>query len=585
MTDELEGGDGKVSAVEKYKEASGGLYGPLVTELGEEKPCFSEEGAHILKHHGSYQQDDRDTRTPRKKQGLGKDYRFMVRTKFPGGSITAEQYLICDNLATRYGQDDLRVTSRQDFQFHGVVKRTLRPLIHDLNHLAHVTTLGGCGDVVRNTMACPVVDIDPKYARCGIDLIGLAGEISQHFLPKTSSYYDLWVNDEKVRANEDGTVVFLSERPRESVEEPIYGKTYLPRKFKIGLAVDFDNSVDVYTQDIGVIAATEEGRIVGFEVLVGGSLGYTHHKPQTYARLASPLAFVSQAELIPLLEAIVKVQRDHGGRRDRRRARLKYLIDDWGFEKFRESVFEYAGRSYPSPRGIEPTDQPDYLGWHKQTQAGLHYVGVWVENGRIRDFSGSFQFKTGLPTIIERYRPSVRLTPHHNIILANIKDEDVEAVQALLKQYRIPTDEGISGIRRHEMACPALPFCGLALAEAERYMPKVMQYLEENGYAQEDVVIRMSGCPNNCSRPRTAELGIVGCGADRYQICVGGGRLGSRLNEVLFDKVKGAELGPRIALLLDAWKADSLDGEGFGEWSARVGLETLRQRIQTQAVV
>ena len=572
----------KLSAVEKIKDASQGLYGPIGQELGDGTPKFGEESIQLLKHHGTYQQDDRDTRTDRKKAGQPWDYQFMVRTKFPGGNISAEQYLICDDLATKHGQNDLRVTSRQCFQFHGVVKGHLRSLLNELNHLAKITTLGACGDVVRNTMACPVIDIDPKYAAYGADLIRMAKDISAHFMPKTTSYYDLWVDDEKVEVNKDGTV-HVKPRDEQPVEEPIYGKTYLPRKFKIGLTVDFDNAVDVYTQDVGVIAVTENGRITGYEVLAGGGLGYTHRKPETYARLGTPLAFVQEDELIPLIETIVKVQRDHGGRANRKHARLKYLIDDWGFDKFRQTVFEYAGRTYPEAKGIKPSDQPDYLGWHKQIQDGLNYVGVWVENGRIRDFDGSFQFRTGLREIVSRFKPDIRLTPHHNVVLANIRDEDVAEVQAILDKHAIPTDKGISTVRRLEMACPALPFCGLALAEAERAMPHVIEKIEAAGHGDADTIIRMSGCPNNCSRPRSAEIGIIGSGSDRYIIYTGGDYMGTRLNEPLAEKVKVDEVAPMVSALLSAWKSNRTEGERFGDWSFRVGIEGLKPYVESTA--
>lgn len=570
----------KLSAVEGIKAASEGLYGPIGDDLADPAPSFSDSSVQLLKHHGSYQQDDRDTRTERKKAGLGRDFKMMLRTKFPGGILTTEQYLICDDLCSKYGQEDLRVTSRQDFQFHGVAKNNLRPLIHDVNKLAQITTMGGCGDVVRNTMAAPVADIDPKYKDCGADLIAISQGISDYFLPKTKSYFDLWLDDEKAVVNDDGTVILASNGNVKAVEEPLYGTTYLPRKFKIGLATDFDNSVDVYTQDIGVIAVTENGVIVGYEILVGGGLGYSHRKPATYARAATPIAFVSEAELIPLLEAIVKVQRDHGGRADRKHARLKYLIDDWGFDKFKSTLWEYAGREYPAPRGIKPSAQPDYLGWSKQSQPGLNYVGVWVENGRIRDFEGGHRFRSGLRAIVEKFRPSVRLTPHHNVILANIADADVDAVQAMLDEYGIPTDTNISTVRRMEMACPALPLCGLAMAESERGMPAIMEGIEALGHGDADVIIRMSGCPNNCSRPRSAEIGIIGAGADRYELYTGGEYNGTRLNEPVAEKIKAAELPAIIGRLFDRWKADGADGERFGDWSARIGVDAVRAIIE-----
>ncbi|MGI6460577.1 MAG: NADPH-dependent assimilatory sulfite reductase hemoprotein subunit [Candidatus Hydrogenedentales bacterium] len=568
------------SKVEGFKRSSRGLRGPIGAELSRPITAFTEEAALLLKHHGTYQQDNRDTRTERKMAGLGRDFCFMVRTKFPGGRLTAEQYLICDELADRYGQGDLRVTSRQCFQLHGVLKKNLRALIHDLNHYANITSLGACGDVVRNVIASPVSDIDPKCAAAGADLGILARRISDHFLPKTRGYYDLWIDDERVAVNADGTVDFLKEEAAEGEEDPLYGDRYLPRKFKIALALDFDNSVDVYGNDIAIIAVTEGGRLAGYEIAVGGGLGFTHRREATYPRLATPLAFVQEEEILPLLEAIVRVQRDFGDRVNRRHARMKYLIDDLGFDAFRARVFEYAGRSYLPPREIKPTAQPDYLGWSKQLQAGLNYVGLWIENGRIRDFPGSFQFKTGLRRIVEQFKPDLRLTPHHNVILVNIRDEDVAAIQTLLDEHRIPTDTGISTLRRMEMACPALPSCGLALAEAERFLPDVVADLERAGHGDAELVLRMNGCPNNCARSITAELGVIGSGSGRYTIYTGGGHTGARLGQTFLERVPAGEVSSILSGLLTAWKEERRSDERFGDWSFRIGIDELKEKVQ-----
>ena len=573
----------KLSGNEGLKSGSHGLAGTISQEFALAQDFFSDENNQLLKFHGTYQQDDRDVRIERKKQGLDKLYFFMVRTKFPGGAITAQQYLLCDDLCTKHGQDDLRVTSRQGFQFHGVVRNKLRNLIHDLNELGNITTVGACGDIVRNTMAVPVADIDPRYEHISADLLSLARRVSDHFLPATTSYYDIWLNDEKATAHDDGTITFDG-AVESDAEEPLYGKSFLPRKFKIAIATDFDNHVDVYANDAGVIAVTKDGKLEGFEIVAGGGLGHTHKQPKTYARLATPVCFVEREEdVIPVVEAIVKVQRDFGDRSDRKHARLKYTMDDHGDDWFRAKVFEYAGRDYAMPRGIKPTAQPHYLGWHKQVQPGLNYVCVWIENGRIRDFKDSHQFKSGLRAIVENYKTDVRMTAHHNVILANVRDEDVAGVQALLDQYKIPTDRGISLIRRLEMACPALPLCGLALSESERAMPGFMEALEAAGHADDDVLIRMSGCPNSCSRPVTAEIGIIGRGRDQYQLLTGGCYLGTRLNQELVPILKGVDVPPTIARLLDAWKAQRNDGERFGDWSHRVGTAELRKRLELTA--
>jgi len=568
-----------VSKNEVLKLGSRGLLGNIADEIEQPTTHFSEPSEQLLKHHGTYQQDDRDTRAARRRAGEDKDYRMMVRTKTPGGLMTADQYLMCDALCEKYGQRDMRITSRQGFQFHGILKGNLRALIHDLNTLQQMTTQGACGDVVRNVMCAPVVDIAPEYARLGADLLRTAAVVSTHFLAQSSSYYDLWLDDERVSIAPDGSVTFKDKEPGKPVVEPLYGATYLPRKFKIGIAVDFDNSIDVYTQDIGVIAATLDGRITGYEILVGGGLGHSHSKAETYSRLATPLTFVDEAGLLGALEAIVKVQRDHGNRAQRHLARLKYTVDRLGIDEIRRLASEHFGSPLPLPRGIVPTAQPDYLGWHRQAQAGLNYVGVWIENGRIKDFDNGARFRTGVSAIVERFRPSVRLTPHHNMVFANIKDADVAAVSAILAEHGMPTDKGVPPLRRSEMACPALPLCGLALSEAERALPGILEEVAKAGHADADVMIRMTGCPNSCARPETAEIGIIGRGPNKYNLYVGGDRLGTRKNTTLFDNITTQELTARMAEVLTLWKAERRPDELFGDWSHRVGVADLARRM------
>ena len=494
----------QLSAVEKFKLASHGLYGPIPEELADPIDHFSEESIQLLKHHGSYQQDNRDLRKERKKQGLDKLYTMMVRTKFPGGFLSAHQYAVCDDMCTKYGQNDMRITTRQDIQFHGVLKRDFWHLVHDLNTLGDMTTLGGCGDVVRNTMGPAVADIDRRYEKAGQDLMALAKRISDHFLPRTTGYYDLWIDGEKVDVRADGTVAYAQGKPAEAPDEPLYGKQYLPRKFKIGLGADFDNSCDMYTQDVGIMAITEDGVIQGYEILAGGGLGFSHVKAETYPRAATALAFVQHFDVVPICEAIVKVQRDYGERTNRKQARLKYTLDHMGYDAFRAKVEEYAGRAFDPPRGLTPRDQPDYLGWHKQIQPGLNYVGVWVENGRVIDYEGGRQYKTGLRAIVDKFSPDVRLTPHQSIVLSGIRDEHVGEVKALMKQYGLPTDEDISALRRWEMACPALPLCGLAQSESERVMPAFITELEEAGYGDLNIMFRNDRLPQ-----RLRPLGLL----------------------------------------------------------------------------
>ena len=463
-----------------------------------------------------------------------------------------------------------------------VVKNNLRELLNTLNNLAKVTSVGACGDVVRNTMASPVADLDPKYADLGVDLQALAQRISDHFFPASNAYADIWIDDEKATLNADGTVTYDA-LPAEAVEDPIYGNTYLPRKFKIGVGTDFDNSVDIYTQDVGVIAVLENGKCAGFEITAGGGLGYSHGRSaNTYARSGTPLAFVQEADIIPIIEAIVKVQRDFGDRTNRKHARLKYTIDDMGVDVFKDKVVDYAGKTYDAPRGIECADQPHYLGWHKQTD-GRNYVGVWIENGRIQDVEGGLQYKTGLRAIVEKYTPLIRLTPMSKLIFANIDDADKDGLQAMLDEYGIPTDN-VSPIRQREMACPALPFCPLATSEAERAWPSVVAELEKLGHGDADVVIRMSGCPNGCPRPVSAEIGLVGKGTNQYCFHIGG-NLGNRFNEKLFEVVRTEQLAPVIGALFDAWKTERNDDERFGDWAHRTGLEALQEKVDASGTM
>lgn len=571
--------DKPLSKVEQIKLDSEGLYGPVADEIESGQAAFSEASIQVLKHHGTYQQDDRDKRAERRRQKLDKDYKMMVRTKTAGGAMTPGQYILCDDLASKYGQDDLRITSRQGFQFHGILKGNLRALIHDLHHFQRMTTLGACGDVVRNVMCSPVADVDARYAGITGTILDLSERISTYFLPKTNSYIDLWLDDEKVSIDADGNVRWKEKRPDKKVEEPVYGERYLPRKFKIGMATDFDNSVDVYTQDVGIIVLTDGGRITGYEILAGGGLGHSHSKQDTYARLGSHLACVrDEAEVIPVVEAIVKVQRDFGNRDERHQARMKYTIDRMGLEAFRDKVQEYYGKPLPAPTSTVPSAQPDFLGWGDQAD-GRKYVGLWVENGRVRDFDGGHQFKSGLRRIVEAYQTPVRLTPHHNIILCGIAPADVPAIEALLAEYRIPTHEGVSAIRRREMACPALPLCGLALSEAERVLPDILSAVEAAGLEAEDIAIRMTGCPNSCARPETAEIGIIGRGPNKYHLYAGADRIGSRMNTKVLDDVTAEDLPKRIAEMVGWWRSERADGEPFGDWAHRIGESVLAERL------
>lgn len=567
-----------LSDAEYIKISSQGLLVPLAEELCRETPNFSHAAEQVLKHHGVYQQDNRDTRLSRKAKGLDGAHCFMVRIKLPGGRLTAEQYLICDQLSERYESRGLRVTSRQGLQFHGVLKSQLHPLLHDLTCKAGLTTLGAAGDVVRNVVAPPVSDICIRYAPYGTTLLQLAEAINRLFLPQTTQYQSLWSSDSDSFCGEDG--IALNHGSGVSpLQEPIYGDAYLPRKFKIAIASDFDNSVDVYANDVGLIAVADATGVRGYEVLVGGSLGPVPPQPADISFLARPFTFVSAEEVIPLLRVIVQLYREYGNRNKRNRARLRFLLSDWGMDLFREKVESALGHAVAPPSNIRPTGQHHYLGWSPQRQSGLNYLGIWLENGCIQDFQEGPRYKSALRKAIRYFSPEIRFTPHHNIILAGIKDADQPSVEKLLCDHGIALYDAMPPIRRWEMACPALPFCPRALNEAERVIPLAMDALIRETGGNDDVIIRMSGCPNNCSRPRTAEIGLIAKNSREYQIFAGGNREGSRINESLVKNAPLETVPQIISRLLAYWRVMRKENEHFGDWAFFIGADALRAKL------
>ncbi len=563
----------KRSAVDKLKVASNGLRGNVLNEvLDEENPAVSGDSYQLMKHFGMYQQDDRDVRKERRKQGLDKDYSFMLRTKIPGGLLSAEQYLILDECADQFANGSVRLTTRQTIQFHGVGKQKLQGLSRALNEKL-LTTYGACGDVVRNTMYSPIIDItkDPKFSGCEV-FIELGRQISDRTLPRTNAFYDIFIDGEK--SNEDVPRFELR-----SPKEDIYGESYMPRKFKIGISIPEDNSSDLFTQDLGIVAIRENGKIKGYNIYVGGGLGHSHSNKKTYARASEAVAYVSPDDILATVDAVITIQRDYGNRLDRKQARLKYLLDavgpKWFFEEMQRRVGE--GKVHAPVEIPESAwEFHDHMGWFEQKQPGQWYVGIYIESGRIIDRPGKPQKKV-LKEIIEKFSPGVRVTPQQNLILTHIDEAYKEEIDQKLRDAGfLSTDAGnLSQLRRDQISCVALPTCGLALAEAERAMPTLMDQLEEKGYGDLRVGIRMSGCPNSCSRPPAAELGIIGCAPDKYNIYVGGDYEGTRINQLFKEKVTFEELANEIAALFDRWKKEANDGEAFGDWSYRLGVEKL----------
>jgi sulfite reductase (ferredoxin) len=561
-------GPGVGSKVEHIKIESDHLYGQIAEELDQDITHFSEAQVQLLKFHGTYQQENRDARKERKASGEEKAYQFMVRSRIPGGVLTAEQYLVEDDLAERYANGTLRITTRQGFQLYGVLKGDLRPTIRSINE-ALLSTLAACGDVNRNVMACPA----PVANRAQAQVEEIAHRIAQHLAPHSHAYHEIWI---------DGEQIETVKLPEGDEIEPIYGPTYLPRKFKIGVAFPGDNCIDVYTQDIGLVASLEGERLDGFTVLVGGGMGMTHGKKETFPRLATPLCFATADEVLPVVETIVTIQRDYGDRQNRKHARMKYVVEERGIAWFRAELERRLGRAVQDPYTLTWHDAEDHLGWHAQSD-GRWFLGLYVENGRIKD-DETIRLRTGLRNAIEEFRPGIRLTPQQNVLFTGVTETQRGPLTALLAAYGIPTDPAEVGTRRFAMACPALPTCGLALAEAERALPAVIRQIEVDllalGFANVPLSVRMTGCPNGCARPHMGDIGFVGRTKDIYNVYVGGDMLNTRLNTLYAASVHVKDLAATVHPLLALWRDERLPEESFGDFCYRVGLDYLHTRTE-----
>jgi sulfite reductase (ferredoxin) len=556
----------KQSAVEATKAASQYLAGEIASELINDEDHFGKDSVQLLKHHGIYQQDDRDARSHSGEGKSDRSYRFMVRTKVPGGKLTSDQLLAELALCDEIGNETLRITTRQGLQLHGVTKQDLKRTVARINEVK-LSTLAACGDVERNVMCAPV---PYKNGTAYCQLQQLADELAQHLCPRTTAYHEIWVEDPegngKVKVF-DGQVV-----------EPIYGRTYLPRKFKTGVGLPGDNSVDLYAQDLGLMAICEGSQIVGYNVLVGGSFGVTPSAKKTYVAIAEPMAFIRPEQAIDVATAVIKVQRDFGNRADRKLARLKYTIADLGgVLAFKQKVEEYYGAPLDPPRLVVVQELDDGLGWHEQGD-GLWFYGLNVENGRIKD-TAEVRIKTALREICNRLRPIIRLTPHQSIIFGDIAPRDRDTLEQILRNHGVPLSEEISTVRRWSMACPALPTCGLSITESERALPGIIDQLEVElaalGLQNERFTVRMTGCPNGCARPYNSDIGLVGKAKGKYTVLVGGRTLGDRLNFIHKDMVPEEELIPTLVSLLTFFKQDRRPNETFGDFCYRQGNDAL----------
>ena len=559
-----------MSDVEVIKRESNNLRGTIARSLREGGARFDEGDVQLVKFHGIYQQENRDVRQERKKAGLEPAYQFMLRSRVPGGVLNADQYLVEDALADRFGNGSLRITTRQGLQLHGVLKGNLRSAIHEIN-ASLLSTIAACGDVNRNVMACPA----PPASAAHASVQALAQELARHFTPKTRAYHEIWIDGEQID----------TPQLAQEADDPIYGRTFLPRKFKMGVALPGDNCIDVYTQDIGFAAVVHNGEVAGYTVLVGGGMGMTHGKTTTYPRTASPFCFVAPQDAIAVAEAIVTTQRDFGDRTNRKHARLKYLVEERGIAWIRAEVERRLGRCLQLPVDVTFDDVCDHLGWHKQSD-GRYALGVHVANGRVKD-TEAVRLRTALRSVIALFKPELRLTAQQNVLLLGIRDGDRETVADILRANGVETQPEALDISRYAMACPALPTCGLALTDAERALPEIVdeiaRELETLALGHERLSVRMTGCPNGCARPYMGDIGFVGRSRDLYDVYLGGDWANTHLNWVYKSGVPRAQLVDELRPLLHAWKHERGEGETFGDYCSRIGRDRLRELAEVSA--
>ncbi|MGI0491189.1 sulfite reductase, ferredoxin dependent [Alkalinema pantanalense CENA528] len=584
MTPDTPALEKKPSKVEGIKERSNFLREPLASELQNDLNYFSEDAIQLLKFHGSYQQDNRENRV----KGQEKDYQMMLRTRSPGGFIPPQLYLTLDRLSDEYGNHTLRATTRQGFQLHGVLKKNLKATIASIAH-SMGSTLAACGDVNRNVMAPPA----PFRNRPEYELAReYANRIADLLTPQTGAYYEIWLDGEKVVSGEEHPDVIAARQTHQNGStfpdsvEPIYGTHYMPRKFKICVTVPGDNSVDLFSQDLSlVVICNNAGQLQGFNIYAGGGLGRTHGKEETFARIADPIGYVEAADVYEAIKAIVATQRDYGDRTDRRHARLKYLIHEWGVDTFKAKVEEYFGKALQPLAKLPAWQYEDFLGWHEQGD-GKWFVGISIENGRVKD-EGELRLKSALKTLVSTYQLPMLLTPSQNAILYDIRPEDRAEIGQILADHGIKREDEIDTLVRYSMACPALPLCGLANTEAERILPDILTriraVLTKVGLPEEYFITRITGCPNGCARPYLAELGLVGNGPNQYQLWLGAAPNQTRLSQVYVEKMHLDDLEKTLEPAFALFKKRRKKTESFGDFCDRVGFDAIRQFAVTYA--
>ncbi len=549
--------DAALTDVERIKAGSRHLRGTLAKSL--EDPltgAIAADDTQLSKFHGIYQQDDRDIRSERKRQRLEPAYSFMIRARLPGGVMTMGQWRNMDRIATQRANDTIRITTRQAIQFHGVIKTRLKAAIADINR-SMMDTIAACGDVNRNVMAPPL----PPLSAIHREVQQHAVALNDHLTPRTRAYHEIWLDGKKIESSENEV-------------EPIYGDTYLPRKFKTAFVVPPQNDTDVFAQDLGYIAIVESGQLVGYNVTVGGGMGMSHGEPETYPRLGDVLGFCTPEQAIGVAEAVVTTQRDYGDRTNRKHARLKYTIDDRGLDWFRDEVEQRLGTKLGEPRPFAFVGNGDVYGWQQDDRGSWHYT-LFVQNGRVADF-GERRLKTGLREIAAVHRGEFRLTPNQNLIISGVSENRKGQIDALLRTYGIENDAQASALRLNSMACVAFPTCGLAMAESERYLPSLVDKLDAalaaNGLSDEPITIRMTGCPNGCARPYIAEIGLVGKGPGTYNLYLGAGFAGDRLGHLFLDNAGEAQILEALTPLFSRYATERNDAEHFGDFLHRTGV-------------
>ncbi|MCC7375036.1 MAG: NADPH-dependent assimilatory sulfite reductase hemoprotein subunit [Verrucomicrobiales bacterium] len=545
--------DAKWTHNEEIKQAIPTLAGTIASTLADSAlDRFAEDDQQFLKFHGIYQQDDRDLRK------TGKKFIMMIRGRIPGGVMSPKQWQVFDDLCDQHGDHTLRITTRQSIQFHGVVKSKLAAVVKGINE-SLLSTLAACGDVNRNVLAPPTPAYTPAREEVFADCVTVADALR----PKTRAYHAIWL---------EGVQLDLNAPENREFVDPLYGPTYLPRKFKVAFVIPPLNDLDVLTNDLGLIAVVEGDRVVGYNLAVGGGMGRSHGNEQTYPKMADVLGFIPQAKLVDVAKAVLTIHRDFGDRADRKHARLKYVVQERGVDWTRQQVEERAGIKLEPARPYQFTKQGDLYGWHKQVD-GRWFLGLWVPSGRVKD-TPERRLKTALRQIANRFPVEFRLTANQNVIIANVSEAERAGIQAVLAEHGVRTEDQASALHRVALSCPAMPTCGLALAESERYLPGLLDRIEgicaELGLGGQEIIIRMTGCPNGCARPYAAEIGFVGKAPGRYQIWLGGNEASTRLNRLWKDNVKDPELDVEMRGVLGRYAKERQANEAFGDWVARV---------------